>query len=90
MTNLLSEFDHSVPTIDKWLISGTQAIVSTYLQKYKPDPRITNFFYFFSSVLKIIAFGKIKDDQNLYFIINPVVVSQIYLPYLEESKVTKM
>lgn len=68
MTNLLSEFDHSVTMVDKWLISGTQAVVSTYLQKYKPDPRTTTFF---SSVLKIIAIGKIKDDQNLYFIINP-------------------
>lgn len=67
MTNLLSEFDHSVATIDKWLIPGTQAIVSTYLQEYKPDPRTTIFF----SVLKKITFGKIKDNQNLYFTINP-------------------
>lgn len=45
MTNLLSEFDHSVATIDKWLIPETQAIVSTYLQEYKPDPRTTTFFF---------------------------------------------
>lgn len=89
MTNLLSEFDHSVTTIDKQLISGTQAIVSTYLQKYKPDPRTTTFL-FFSSVLKIIAFGKIKDDQNFYFIINPCSGFSDIPSYLEESKVTKM